>query len=117
MKIKKCLNYILAVLILIAFCLSIAAFAKVNHLQTVSNNDTEIVDADFLCINEYFENNLSIQRFAENREIIPYMQDGERRYIVVGGSGVDFIMVVCKVENNKVILLKTAWLDSLQRWG
>ena len=81
MKIRKFLKCVLISLILIAFCLSIAAFSKANTAQTVTQtNEIEFTEEDKYNI----ENYVSKYRNMDSYDVIPYTKDGERRYILIG---------------------------------
>lgn len=105
MKIKKFLKCVLVSLILIAFCLSIAAFAKANtankaaeQAQELANNDTEEIEKEIQFIEENLPN------FGTDDEIVPYMENGERRYLAfctMGGA----VIYSCKVENGELVIL------------
>ena len=105
MKIKKFLKCVLISLILIAFCLSIAAFAKANtasktaeQAQETANSDTEEIEKDIQFIAK------SLEKECGNVEIVPYSQNGERRYLVFCEQY--FVAVyLCKVENGELVIL------------
>ena len=105
MKIKKFLKCVLASLILIAFCLSIAAFAKANtankaaeQAQELANSDTEEIEKEIQFIKE------SLEKECGKVEIVPYAQNGERRYLVFCEQYFTGVYS-CKVENNELVIL------------
>lgn len=105
MKIKKFLKCVLISLILIAFCLSIAAFAKANsasktaeRAQETANSDTEEIEKNIKFIAE------SLEKECGKVEIVPYSQNGERRYLVFCEQY--FVAVYsCKVEDGELVIL------------
>lgn len=102
MKIRKFLKCVLISLILIAFCLSIAAFAKANTAQTVTQtNEMEFTEEDKYNI----ENYVSKYRNMDSYEVIPYTKDGERRYLLIGERLGDYYIIVCAVRNNSLVVL------------
>ena len=102
MKIRKFLKCVLISLILIAFCLSIAAFAKANTAQTVTQtNEMEFTEEDKYNI----ENYVSKYRNMNSYEVIPYTKDGERRYILIGERLGDYYIIVCAVRDNSLVVL------------
>ena len=102
MKIKKFLKCVLISLILIAFCLSIAAFSKANTAQNVTQtNEMEFTEEDKYNI----ENYVSKYRNMDSYEVIPYTKYGERRYLLIGERLGDYYIIVCTVRDNNLVVL------------
>ncbi|MCI5974775.1 MAG: hypothetical protein MRZ13_01665 [Clostridiales bacterium] len=100
-KLKKIVKYILIAMILIAFALSICAISKAGNVQEITQeNAQELTEADRANIAKIYE-----KHSIGNAETIPYTQDGERRYLIIGSRFNEVRFYVYAVRDGELVII------------